>query len=120
MVVNVLKEWRLQCPQSDLGLVFPTGAGKVEAHSNIYRRGLGATLEACGLAGKDGRQKYGLHALRHFYASWLIGQGFKPKRVQQLLGHSSIQMTFDVYGHLFPSEEDDHERLAAGELALVG
>jgi integrase len=120
MVVNVLKEWRLQCPKSDLGLVFPTGAGNVEAHSNIYRRGLGATLEACKLVGKDGRQKYGLHALRHFYASWLIGQGFKPKRVQELLGHSSIQMTFDVYGHLFPSEEDDHERLAAGELALVG
>ena len=120
MVVNVLKEWRLACPKGDLDLVFPTGAGKVEAHSNIYRRGLGATLEACELPGKDGRQKYGLHALRHFYASWLIGQGFKPKRVQQLLGHSSIQMTFDVYGHLFPSEEDDHERLAAGELALVG
>lgn len=130
IVVSALKEWRLKCPKSDLGLVFPTGAGKVEAHSNIYRRGLGGTLEACGLTVDTGRkdeegnpilrQKYGLHALRHFYASWLIGQGFKLKRVQQLLGHSSIQMTFDVYGHWFPSEEDDHERLAAGELALVG
>ncbi|MEE8297464.1 MAG: site-specific integrase, partial [Hyphomicrobium sp.] len=67
MVVNVLKEWRLVCPRGKLGLVFPSGAGNVEAHSNIYRRGLGATLEACKLVGKDGRQKYGLHALRHFY-----------------------------------------------------
>jgi hypothetical protein len=29
-------------------------------------------------------------------------------------------MTFDRYGHLFPSLEDDHAKFAAGELALVG
>jgi len=65
------------------------------------------------------RPKYGIHALRHFCASWLIEQGFSPKRLQALLGHSSIQMTFDRYGHLFPSLEDDHAKFAAGELALV-
>jgi len=42
------------------------------------------------------------------------------KRVQVWLGHSSIQMTFDVYGHLFPNLEDDHAKLAAGELAIIG
>jgi integrase len=41
------------------------------------------------------------------------------ERLQALLGHSSIQMTFDRYGHLFPSLEDDHAKLAAGELSLV-
>ena len=60
------------------------------------------------------------HALRHFFASWAIEQRFSPKRVQSLLGHSSIQMTFDVYGHLFPSLEDDHAKFATGELAVVG
>jgi integrase len=65
------------------------------------------------------RPKYGLHALRHFFASWAIERGFSPKRLQALLGHSSIQMTFDVYGHLFPSLEDDHAKFAAGELALI-
>jgi integrase len=39
--------------------------------------------------------------------------------MQALVGHASIQMTFDVYGHLFP-QEDGRERFAAGELALVG
>jgi integrase len=39
--------------------------------------------------------------------------------VQTLLGHSSIQVTYDVYGHLFPAE-DDRERFARAELALVG
>ena len=59
------------------------------------------------------------HPYRHFYASRLIDQGFGPKWVQYLMGHSSIQMTLDIYGHLFP-QEDDHARLAAAELALVG
>jgi integrase len=48
------------------------------------------------------------------------GRGVLPKRVQVLLGHSSIQMTFDVYGHLFPSLEDEHAKFAAVELAVVG
>jgi integrase len=120
LVLNTLKELRLRCPKGERGLVFPNGAGNVESHTNIYRRGLGAVQKTCGLVDAADRQKYGLHALRHFYASWLIGQGFKPKRVQELVGHASIQMTFDVYGHWFPSEDDDHERLAAGELAVVG
>ena len=30
------------------------------------------------------------------------------------------QMTFDTYGHLFPSLEDDHAKFAAGELQIVG
>jgi integrase len=66
------------------------------------------------------KPKYGMHALRHFFASWAIERGFSPKRLQTLLGHSSIQMTFDVYGHLFPSLEDDHAKFAAGELSLMG
>ena len=36
------------------------------------------------------------------------------------LGDGRDQMTFDTYGHLFPSLEDDHAKLAAGELAVVG
>jgi integrase len=58
--------------------------------------------------------------LRHFCASYLIDQGFPPKKVQTLLGHASITMTFDLYGHLFPSEKDDLARMEAGERALMG
>jgi integrase len=103
MLVNVLREWKLACPKGELGLVFPNGRGHVESHANIVQRGLGT----------------GLHRYRHWFASWLIDQGFGPKRVQALMGHSTIQMTFDTYGHLFP-QDDDAERFAAGELALVG
>ena len=43
------------------------------------------------------------HALRHTYAALLIAQGAHAKAVQAALGHSSIGVTFDVYGHLFPN-----------------
>src|ERR1700738_4597765 len=65
----------------------------------------------------------GLHALRHFFASWCInrkadgGMELPPKVVQERLGHSTIAMTMDTYGHLFP-RNDDSEELAAAERAL--
>ncbi|HEY3909266.1 MAG TPA: tyrosine-type recombinase/integrase [Stellaceae bacterium] len=120
MVVNALREWRLACPKGAGGIVFPNGNGNVENHANIANRGFYALQRAAGIVGAEGKPKYGLHALRHFFASWAIERGFSAKRVQALLGHSSIQMTFDVYGHLFPSLEDDHAKFAAGELAVVG
>jgi len=113
IVVNTLREWWLACPKGALGLVFPNGNGNVESHANIAGRGFEPLQRAC-----FGKVKYGLHSLRHFFASWAIEQDFTPKRLQALLGHSSIQMTFDVYGHLFPSLEDDHAKFAAGELQI--
>jgi integrase len=125
MVVNTLKEWRLACPKGTRGFVFPNGNGNgnVESHANIANRGFYALQIAVGITDWHGRAKYGLHALRHFFASWAIERGFSAKRVQVLLGHSSIQMTFDVYGHLFPSLEDDHAKLrpeACGSWWLIG
>jgi integrase len=123
MVVNTLREWQLACPRGKdgrLGFAFPNGAGNVEAHSNIATRGFSALQLQAGIVDDGGKAKYGPHALRHFFASWVIEQSFSPKRVQALLGHSSIGMTFDTYGHLFPSLEDDHAKFAAGELSIVG
>jgi hypothetical protein len=48
-----------------------------------------------------------------------IEAGFSPKRLQAMLGHSSIQLTFDMHGHLFPSAEQDQDRLARAEAALL-
>jgi integrase len=100
MVGNTLREWLVESGERD-GLVFPGRKGAPLSH-NAVRATLGRA-----------------HRFRHFFASWLIDQNFGPKRVSALLGHSSIAITFDVYGHLFP-QEDDHEKFAAGELALVG
>jgi integrase len=42
------------------------------------------------------------HTLRHTYATLLVREGAHPKLVQTLMGHSSIKVTMDLYGHLFP------------------
>nr|WP_244273874.1 tyrosine-type recombinase/integrase [Stappia indica] len=56
---------------------------------------------------KIGKPKFSFHALRHAAASLFIRQGWPAKKVQTILGHSSITMTFDVYGHLFDNAGDD-------------
>ena len=133
IVANTLREWKLACPKSEQGLVFPSSGGIVEHHSNIVTRGLAPTEIAAGVTrkekGPDGAPivlaKYpGLHALRHFYASWCInrradgGLELPAKVVQERLGHSSIMMTMDVYGHLFPRGDNSAE-LAAAERSLL-
>lgn len=45
------------------------------------------------------------HDLRHSAASFLIAQGAHPKEIQAQLGHSTIKVTMDTYGHLFPESE---------------
>lgn len=148
IVVNTLREWRLACPRRDTGrkdddgqpikeleLVFPNGKGKVESLANIINRGLlpaqlraGVTVDT-GQVDEKGQPvlsaKYtGMHALRHFYASWCInrtqegGLSLPPKVVQERLGHATINLTMDTYSHLFPRSEDEDE-LAAAERSLL-
>lgn len=57
------------------------------------------------------RPLYRFHDLRHTCAALLIAQGAHPKEIQERLGHSTITLTFDRYGHLFPSLD---ERLRDG------
>ncbi|MGO8154449.1 tyrosine-type recombinase/integrase [Rhizobium leguminosarum] len=134
IVVNTLKEWTLVCPKSEAGLVFPNQAGNIEFHNNMLHRGLWEAEFAAGLSvvtdkkDEDGKPilapKYsGFHALRHWYASWCInrkadgGLELTAKAVQARMGHSSIQVTFDTYGHLFPAADEAAE-MEAAERAL--
>jgi len=128
LVANTLREWKLACPKGTLGLVFPNGAGNVESLGNIINRGLCPPQIAAGIVdpADASRARYtGMHSLRHFYASWCInrradgGLELPAKVVQERLGHSSIVMTMDTYGHLFPSGDDAAE-LASAERALLG
>ena len=124
ILANMLREWKLICPKGDANLVFPNGAGQIENHANIVQRGLAPVQVAAGVVTKAGEAKYtGLHALRHYYASWCInrredgGLGLPLKMVQQRMGHATLAMTSDVYGHLFDNGDDGSE-LAAAEKAL--
>jgi len=82
---------------------------------------------AAGIVDTNGAAKYtGLHALRHFFASWCInrkvdgGRELPLKVVQGLMGHSTISVTADVYGHLFPAGNDQAELQAAESAFLAG
>ena len=79
-------------------------------HHKVFLGLLRSVMRGAGI-----RNQYGLHSFRHFFASWCInpkadgGRELPPKSVQALLGHSSIVMTLDVYGHLFPRNDDPAE-----------
>jgi integrase len=142
LLTQVLREWKLACPKGEHGLVFPRSNGTVERLATIVRAGFKPTMVAAGitipahdrdgnrLLGKDGRPilraEYSLHCLRHFYASWCInrkedgGLNLPAKVVQERLGHSSIIMTYDRYGHLFPRGEDHREQMDAAVRQLLG
>src|SRR6516165_2222928 len=121
ILLNTLKQHRLA---SKHDLVFGNGRGNVENIGNIVNRGFHPAQVAAGIIRMPGKAKYtGLHSLRHFYASWCInrrvdgGQELPLKVVQSRMGHSSITMTADTYGHLFPRNDDGSE-LAAAERGL--
>ena len=61
-----------------------------------------------------------MHSFRHVAASLFIGQGLGPKRVQALMGHSTIQMTYETDGHLFPAKTDDQAAMQQIESRLLG
>jgi hypothetical protein len=48
-----------------------------------------------------------MHECRHTFASILIDTGANPKAIQEVMGHSKIQTTFDIYGHMLPGSYDD-------------
>jgi integrase len=121
MAVNALKQWRLACPKGALNLVFPNSRGNIESQANILARVWGPLQISSGITDESGgKARYSFHALRHAAASLFIAHlGWTPKRVQAVLGHSSISMTFDRYGHLFADPAGDREAMKKLEAAIV-
>lgn len=123
-VVGVLKEWKAACPASAARLVFPSVNLRPMSHRIMMAHLMAPVQAKAGLAvpPADGEGEsqplYGMHAFRHAAASLWIEQGLNAKRVQTLMGHHSIQVTFDVYGHLFEQAEQDRDAAAAIERAL--
>ncbi len=120
IVVNILREWKLQCPKGDLNLVFPSRNGTVLHYSNLWRRVFVRLMVKCGMVEDDGRPRFKFHALRHAAASLFIEQGWQPKRVQAVMGHASMAMTYDLYGHLWPDAEGDQADMEQIQARLLG
>ena len=76
--------------------IFCNDAGVLLDPDNLRKRVFASLLKASGL------RRVRFHDLRHTFASLLLQQGESPVYVKEQMGHSSIQVTVDLYGHLIP------------------
>jgi integrase len=88
-----------------------------EELSRLHRQ----AMKHLGLVKPDGKVKFTLHALRHWYASACLAIGVKLLPASKRVGHAKPSITTDIYGHVFEGDEDGlsdavdpiwHERLA--------
>jgi integrase len=119
VVTDMVFEWQDYCPRSKLDLVFPTDSGRPIALNNIRAGAWLPLMEEAGLMVTekiDGERvrvaKYSPYALRHYYASKLIEKGKDLKFIQHAMGHSKIEITLNVYGHLLKGRDDAHKGMA--------
>jgi integrase len=67
-------------------------------------------------AREDALEKIGLHEARHTFASVMIAAGVNAKALSTIMGHATIAITFDIYGHLMPGGEDEARERIDGYL----
>lgn len=96
---------------ADDQLVFADDRGAPFHAASLYRRADRAWTEA-GLT-----ERLRLHQARHTYASFMIAAGVNAKALSTFMGHSSIKVTFDLYGHLMPGTEAEAAALLDGFLS---
>ena len=86
-----------------------------EYHSNLLRV-FKKRLERAGIP----RDKFNLHSLRHTFASHFLMKGGSTVALSRVLGHSSIQTTIDIYGHLSTEFQAEHVHRLDSLLENVG
>jgi integrase len=96
-VVQNEERLRLGRGWHDLDLVFPDKRGNYLSDTHLRRRSFGPLLARAGLP------PIRFHDLRHSAATLLLGQGTHPKIVSEMLGHSTISITLDLYSHVTPT-----------------
>jgi len=109
---RLLCEYRMSCgnpPDTDYLFILH---GKPLENWNVRD----ALATACKRAGIE---RVRPHDLRHTYAAWCLTGGVNPKFVQQQLGHSTISVTMDIYGHLLPSAEEEYRIWAEQKIGNI-
>ncbi|MEO8458274.1 MAG: site-specific integrase [Chloroflexota bacterium] len=91
--------------RDDQDLVFPTKTGNPMDASNLLRERFYPLLERAGLP------KIRFHDLRHTAATLLLGRGMHAKIVSEMLGHSNIGITMDLYSHVTPTMQKEAARV---------
>jgi len=100
-LVSALRRWKLACPSSTTGLVFPKADGSPMHRKTLADQALHPAQKRADL------RHFGVHMLRHFFASELIRQGYPPTEVAARLGHSSPAVTMTVYARWYSTAKSD-------------
>lgn len=101
---DALELYRLGAPIGSRDLVFSRADGEPFDPEGMVDREFTATARRVGL------RVIRFHDLRHTYAALQIAAGASPKYLQAQMGHSSIKVTLDLYGHLMPDVEQEAAR----------
>lgn len=108
LVVRALTEHRQRQQQDkraagaewiDLGLVFTTDSGR-----HVEPRNLNTAFVR--LIARSGVRAIRFHDLRHTCATLLLSRGVSPRMVMDVLDHSQIAVTMNVYGHVIPAQQE--------------
>ena len=103
-------------PSEPSAFVFASPDGQVLRHGLFYQRKFKPAVRTAGLP-----ERARFHDLRHTCAALCIALGAHPKAIQERLGHSSITVTLDRYGHLFPKlDEALTDRLGDMRRSAIG
>jgi integrase len=94
-------------------LIFTTATGNPIYPRNVLRA-FYATLDNAGLPRRS------FHTLRHCCATFLLSKGIHPRVVMEILGHSSIRVTMDVYSHVLPAQHQQAAKRIDGLLRAAG
>lgn len=96
-LAEILKQYKQDTGGQPDDLLFPGEVeGKPLSRQNLVQKHYYGTLKDAGVKQVD------FHALRHSYATVMIASGANMKYLQHQMGHSSIRVTMDLYGHLLP------------------
>lgn len=95
-LVKALKTLKMESTNSDKGFVFTNTDGNFMDPDNMIKRRFEPVLRRAGV------ERIRFHDLRHTFATLLIADNIHIKYIQRQMGHSSIQVTMDRYGHLLP------------------
>ena len=98
---EALELHKLTCITSPFDLVFCTSRGTPISPSNMIGREFHPALARAGL------RRVRFHDLRHTFTTLLIAEGASAKFIQSQLGHASVQLTLDRYGHLLPDAGEE-------------
>jgi len=96
-VAQAQERLRLGAAWEDTGLVFANEIGRPVEAGNVVNRHFLPALRRADLP------RIRFHDLRHTAATLLLSEGIHPKIVSEMLGHSQIAVTLDLYSHVTPT-----------------